>query len=446
MNIDDDIIVSIATPSGQGGIGVLRLSGSLLYSFALKLTHQLSLKPRHAKLVYFYDSIGEVLDQGLILFFPGPRSFTGEDVLEIHGHGGQVILNALLNRCVELGARLAQPGEFSKRSFLNGKIDLTQAEAIADLIDASSIQAAKSATRSLQGEFSKKIEYINQKLNNFRVKLEASIDFNEEVSDQFSSGEALDEIENDLLTLIQQTQQGRILRNGIKLVLTGAPNVGKSMLLNQLTGRETAIVADVAGTTRDVISDDILIHGLSVEVVDTAGIRDTSELVERLGIEKAKKELQTADIIIYVVDEKSTTLDPSLIQELSNTPVIIAQNKSDITGKETGGEFSMSFPFPVLNISAKTGEGIEFLKEKIIKSVNYQASEEGLLLARDRHLICLKNALSHIQEAKRKQEHQEEDLCAEEAKLAHHDLGEIIGKTLPDDLLGDIFSNFCLGK
>ncbi len=453
---NNDTIVAIATAPGRGGVGVVRLSGGDLSGFVEGLLGaDRVLKPRYAHYASFYDAEGTVLDQGLVLLFTAPNSFTGEQVLELHGHGGPVILDCLVNRCLELGARPARPGEFSERAFLNDKLDLAQAEAVADLIDASSTQAAKSAVRSLQGEFSHKIQNFVERMISLRVFVEAAIDFPEEEID-FLADEALrsqlSSLRDDLMAFLATAEQGALLRDGITLVLAGKPNAGKSSLLNALAGQETAIVTSIAGTTRDVLREKINLDGVPLNIVDTAGLRDTDDVVEQQGVIRAWNEIEKADAILYVVDaskqddESLEQLWPEYFERFSQQPhnIISIFNKQDLLKKpieevDRGGA--------AIGVSAKTGDGLLGLKQLILDSVGYQQQAEGVFSARRRHLSAINRATDLVCHGIQQLEQSNAgELLAEDLRQAQRYLSEITGDFTSDDLLGVIFSSFCIGK
>ena len=437
-----DTIVAIATASGRGGVGVIRISGKSLSSLA-NICEGLP-SPRVAKFCTFRSSQGHILDQGLALYFPAPHSFTGEDVLELHGHGGTAVMQSLLKRCVELGARLAEPGEFTKRAFLNRKIDLAQAEAIADLIDASSTAAIYSAARSLSGEFSKRINSVVETLIHTRMLIEACLDFPEEeieVVDRTAILSQLDDIETMLTSIIKRSQNSAILRDGLSVVLIGQPNVGKSSLLNQLAEEDLAIVTDVPGTTRDSVSSEISINGISLNIVDTAGLRDTHDVVEKIGIEKTWKAVNKADIALFITDvtREQSDADTSILRNLPvSLPVIRILNKIDlINANEPISDDGFM-------ISAKTGQGIDELRSKLLAVAGWHPSEEGTFLARERHLAALNSALAYVKNIS--VDSHAFELIAEELRLAQSALSTITGEFTADDLLGEIFSKFCIGK
>ncbi|MDF7670340.1 tRNA uridine-5-carboxymethylaminomethyl(34) synthesis GTPase MnmE [Orbaceae bacterium ESL0721] len=450
-----ETIVAQATAPGRGGVGILRISGSQAKQVAKAVLGELP-KPRYATYLPFLDDDGSILDEGIALFFPNPHSFTGEDVLELQGHGGPVILDLLLKRILSLpNVRLARPGEFSERAFLNDKMDLTQAEAIADLIDASSEQAAKSAISSLQGAFSKKIHQLVESLIQLRIFTEAAIDFPEEEIDFLSDGkieQALNTVIANLEEVQQTAKQGSLLREGMRVVIAGRPNAGKSSLLNALAGREAAIVTDIAGTTRDVLREHIHIDGMPLHIIDTAGLREAVDEVERIGIERAWQEIQQADRILLMVDSSTTTesdpakIWPEFIQKLPNKMAItVIRNKADLT-KESQSCHEVN-GYALINLSARTGEGVELLREHLKQVMGFTSNSEGGFLARRRHLQALEKAADHLYRGlEQLLEFQAGELLAEELRLAQESLSEITGEFTSDDLLGRIFSSFCIGK
>ncbi|SFU90303.1 tRNA uridine-5-carboxymethylaminomethyl(34) synthesis GTPase MnmE [Xenorhabdus koppenhoeferi] len=454
MNITDTIVAQ-ATPPGRGGVGILRISGRKAAEVAEVVLGKLP-KPRYADYLPFRDVDGSVLDQGIALYFPGPNSFTGEDVLELQGHGGPVILDLLLKRILTIsGVRIANPGEFSERAFLNDKLDLAQAEAIADLIDASSEQAARSAINSLQGTFSNQVHQMVEALTNLRIYVEAAIDFPDEEIDFLSDGKIetkLDEVIAELESVRSQARQGSLLREGMKVVIAGRPNAGKSSLLNALAGREAAIVTDIAGTTRDVLREHIHIDGMPLHVIDTAGLREASDEVERIGIERAWQEIEQADRVLFMVDSTTTNavepaqIWPEFMAKLSaSLPVTVIRNKTDMTGEETG--VSEISGYTLVRLSARDGKGIDLLRDHLKETMGFNSNTEGGFLARRRHLQALNTAAEHLQAG-----HQQlifarsGELLAEELRLAQQVLSEITGEFTSDDLLGRIFSSFCIGK
>ncbi|VVC76927.1 tRNA modification GTPase MnmE [Aquicella siphonis] len=442
---DSETITAQATPSGRGGIAIVRLSGSRVRDI-MRVVVGSELPPREAVFVPFRDSQGELLDEGVAIFFPGPHSFTGEDVLELQGHGGPVVVDSILQCLLSLGARLARPGEFSERAFLNGKMDLTQAESIADLIDASSRQAARSALRSLQGEFSKDIHGINEKIVQLRMFVEAAIDFTDEEIDFLadeSVSETLSAILADLDTIQHKARQGSFLREGITVVIAGEPNVGKSSLLNCLSGREMAIVTDIPGTTRDVLRESILIDGMPLHIIDTAGLRESADVIEQEGIRRAYREIENADLILYVTDASRDITQPC--PACLDKPVIIVRNKIDLKN-ETPSIQSWEGK-KMISLSVKTGEGIELFRSLIKEEAGFQPLGEGLYLARRRHLDALAKSRSHVEKGLLQlRESGSAELAAEDLRQAHLALCEITGVFTSDDLLGRIFSSFCIGK
>ncbi|MDA3977995.1 tRNA uridine-5-carboxymethylaminomethyl(34) synthesis GTPase MnmE [Gallibacterium sp. AGMB14963] len=453
--IQTETIVAQATPPGRGGIGILRVSGPLATEVAQQVLGKCP-KPRVADYLPFKDIDGTTLDQGIALFFKAPHSFTGEDVLELQGHGGQVILDLLLKRILQIhGVRLARPGEFSEQAFLNDKIDLAQAEAIADLIDASSEQAARSALKSLQGEFSHQIHQLVDQLIYLRTYVEAAIDFPDEEIDFLADGKIeslLNQIIQQVDTVQAQAKQGSLLREGMKVVIAGRPNAGKSSLLNALAGREAAIVTDIAGTTRDVLREHIHLDGMPLHIIDTAGLRAATDEVERIGIERAWQEIEQADRVLFMLDSTTTkeTLPekiwPDFMSKLpSSMPVTIIRNKADLSGEPEG--ISVENGYTTVTLSAKTQQGIQLLKDHLKESIGYQTVTEGGFLARRRHLEALNQAAEHLQLGHiQLTQFYAGELLAEELKMAQNALSEITGEFTSDDLLGNIFSSFCIGK
>lgn len=438
-----DTIAAVATPPGRGGIGVVRVSGPAVREIAQALLGRVP-APRHATLADFRGAGGEVLDQGIALFFPAPHSFTGEDVLELQGHGGPAVLQLVLERCLELGARLAEPGEFTRRAYLNDKLDLAQAEAVADLIDAASTQAAKSALRSLRGEFSREIQALVDALIDLRMLVEATLDFPEEEIDFLSAARARDKLA-DLLARVATVQararQGSLLREGLQVVLIGRPNVGKSSLLNRLAGEEVAIVTPVAGTTRDTLREEIHLDGIPLHIIDTAGLRDTADEVERLGIARTWAAVEKADLALVVMEASQglAEADSAILARLpGGLPVLRVFNKIDLTGEPARLEGDSVY------LSAKSGAGIDLLRQRLLELAGWHQTGEGVFMARTRHLRALEQARRHLEAADRNW--QALELLAEELKLAQNQLATITGEFTPDDLLGEIFSRFCIGK
>lgn len=454
-------IAAIATAPGRGAVGIVRVSGRGLEPIIEAVCGR-ALKPREATYGPFRAGDGSPIDHGLALFFPGPHSYTGEDVLELQAHGGPVVLQLLLARCLEAGAsrhvRLAEPGEFTQRAFLNDKIDLAQAEAIADLIDASTEAAARSASRSLAGEFSREVHTLRDALIHLRMLVEATLDFPEEEIDFLQQSDAqgqLDRLRAQLDTVMQRTRQGALLREGIKVVIAGQPNAGKSSLLNALAGAELAIVTPIAGTTRDVVSQAIQIEGVPVHVIDTAGLRESDDPVEKIGIERAWAQIAQADAIVFLHDV-SRRDDPDYqaadaqIQQLlagkrpASVPLIEVWNKQDLAPADA----PVSATSDVVRMSARTGEGLQALRQRLLDVAGWQASPEGVWLARERHVQALRKVQRHLEEGHLflAPEALALDLLAEELRLAQNALNEITGEFSADDLLGVIFSSFCIGK
>lgn len=448
-NIDIDTIAARATPPGRGGIAIIRISGPRVKRIMQGLLGRI-IEPRKATYLPFRDDHTEILDEGVALFFPQPHSFTGEDVLELHGHGGAVISDLLLKQIVKAGARLAQPGEFSLRAFLNDKIDLAQAEAIADLIDASSKQAARSAMRSLQGEFSKVIQDLNERIIQARMHMEAAIDFSHEDIDFISDGviaNQLKMISDDLRTIQNQAKQGSFLRDGVNAVIVGKPNVGKSSLLNRLSGKETAIVTNIPGTTRDIIRDDIILDGMPLHIMDTAGLRESEDIVETEGVRRAYHAMESADIILYMDDEDRDDIYHGIEHSnglLPNLKVddryLFIRNKIDLLNQTPSVKQS------VIALSAKTGAGVDLLIKAIKTKVGFNGEHEGVFLARRRHLEALANAQVHMETTTVQFHASSYELAAEELRRAQQALSRITGEFSADDLLGRIFSSFCIGK
>ena len=441
-----DTIVAAATPPGKGGIGIVRISGDDTHKLALAMLGKVP-QPRLATRVRIRNKSGDELDSGIALYFPGSASYTGESVLEFHGHGGPVVVASVIDAAVELGARRAEPGEFSKRAFLNGKLDLVQAEAIADLINSGTSQAARAALRSLSGSFSHAVENLQQQLVNLRLHVEAAIDFPEEEIDFLSDQDLLQKIEEcaeAFAKLRRETNIGRVLRDGLQLVIVGKPNVGKSSLLNLLSGQEAAIVTEVAGTTRDIIRERIEIDGLAVELVDTAGLREDPDGIEAEGIRRAREALKHADGVLWIQDasaREAGKLDEDIPGEI---PVIILRNKIDVTDDAPGR--SKENP-TTLNVSAKTGAGIDDLRETIRQLAGYQDLGEGAFTARRRHVDAIAFAEEHFRRGRQALEkNRAGELLAEDLRLSHEALGEVTGSLTSDDLLGRIFSEFCIGK
>ncbi|WP_323813501.1 tRNA uridine-5-carboxymethylaminomethyl(34) synthesis GTPase MnmE [Cellvibrio sp. NN19] len=450
-----DTIAAIATATGRGGVGIVRVSGPKAGLVAEQLL-QLKLQPRHAHYCDFQSRSGEVIDQGIALFFPGPNSFTGEDVLELQGHGGPVILDLLLREITQLGIRLARPGEFSERAFLNDKLDLAQAEAIADLIDATTEQAARNALHSLQGAFSKRIHELVEALIHLRIYVEASIDFPEEEIDFLSDGKVardLDGIVSKLDKVFKEARQGVLVRDGMRVVIAGRPNAGKSSLLNALSGRESAIVTSIEGTTRDVLREHIHIDGMPLHIIDTAGLRDSPDEVEQIGIQRAWQEIQQADRVLLLVDSRQSQLTnsheiwPEFVDKLQDpSKITLVRNKIDLS-EEAAGLFSSTSGDIYIGISAATGAGIDALKDHLKSIMGFSDTSESGFTARRRHLDALERAQTFLASGTAQlQGYAAGELLAEDLRHAQNALGEITGEFTPDDLLGRIFSSFCIGK
>jgi tRNA modification GTPase len=432
-----DTIAAIATPAGRGAIGIVRVSGARAPQIARQLLGRLP-APRTAARLAARDALGELLDDGLALYFPAPHSYTGEHAFEFHGHGGATVLQSVLAACVDAGARLAEPGEFTRRAFLNGKLDLAQAESVADLIDAASREAARSALRSLQGEFSAAVLALVAQLVELRALTEALLDFPDEEVETLHRDDAaarLERVRAALQDVHRKSRQGSLLRSGIHVVIAGRPNVGKSSLLNRLAGEERAIVTPIAGTTRDALREPIQIEGVPLVVIDTAGLRPSSDPVERLGIERTQRELEHADLVI-VVFEAGQPQAP-LTEVPAGTELIEVYNKLDLTP-------GFVPPAGAVAVSAKTGAGLDGLKRAILRAAGWSATGETVFLARERHLRALQRAAAHLDAAA--SESQRWELFAEELRLAQMALAGITGEFTADDLLGEIFARFCIGK
>lgn len=453
--MNQETIVAQATAPGRGGVGIIRVSGKLAKAVANQIVGKVP-PARFAEYCQFKSTDFEVIDQGIAIYFAGPNSFTGEDVLELQGHGGPILMDMLIHQILTIpGIRMANPGEFSERAFLNDKMDLTQAEAIADLIDSTSEQAARSAMHSLQGQFSKKINDLVEQVIYLRMYVEAAIDFPEEEIDFLSDGKVtadLQTIINTLATVMDEARQGSIIREGMRVVIAGRPNAGKSSLLNALAGKDAAIVTDIAGTTRDVLREHIHIDGMPLHIIDTAGLRDNADVVEQIGIERAWKEIEQADIILFMVDA-TTTVDtepehiwPEFIHKLpKNANLTVIRNKADLSG-ETIGQYEEN-QHPVISLAAKSGKGIEMLRTHLKKAMGYKGSTEGGFMARRRHINALNEAQTHLLTGQEQLEiHMAGELLAEDLRQTQLHLNEITGEFTSDDLLGKIFSSFCIGK
>ena len=439
-----DTIAAVATPAGRGGIGVVRLSGPAVRAIALAVLGTVP-SPRLATLCDFRDAQGEAIDRGIALHFPAPHSYTGEDVLELQGHGGPMVMLELVRRCIALGARMAQPGEFTRRAFLNDRMDLAQAESVADLIDAASVEAARSAARSLAGAFSERIHELSRALTNLRMHVEACIDFPEEAidpADRAQQGAQLDALRSDLARLLDEAKQGAVLREGLVVVLAGRPNVGKSSLLNRLAGEDVAIVTPLPGTTRDYVRASISIEGVPIHLVDTAGLRDTEDIVERIGVERSWSALHSAGAAVFVEDAQGAGPEDAALRARlpEGLPFARVVNKIDLAGGRPGRGEGLE---TVIRLSAKTGEGVEVLRAWLLEVAGWKPHGEGLFMARERHVRALMAARDALERAASTQAF---EIVAEELRLAHHSLGEIVGEVSADDLLGEIFSSFCIGK
>jgi tRNA modification GTPase len=446
--LSNDKIAAIATGHGYAGIGIVRISGFDLDNILIGLTGKKSLKPRIAYYSDFYNAEKEVIDSGLLVYFKTPHSFTGEDVIEVQGHGSPVVLNMLLKRCIELGCRIAQPGEFSQRAYLGGKIDLVQAESIIDLIHAESEASAKSALKSLKGTFSKHIGNINQQLIDLRMFVEATLDFPEEDIEFIANAKIKDKLtvlQNNIQKLLSNTRQGVILNNGANVAIVGRPNVGKSSLLNALANEEVAIVTDIAGTTRDIVKEKIIVDGVALNIIDTAGIRETQDVVEQIGITRALNAMQNADLCLIILDSTIgiTTADEEILESLpAKTPRLYIHNKIDLSNYSVGiNEIDGVFH---IYLSAKIRNGLDLLREAILDSIGFETNNHDVFIARTRHLESMKQAVAHINHAFENWHNLE--ILAEELRYGHTCLSEITGEFTADDLLGEIFGRFCIGK
>ncbi|WGS49929.1 tRNA uridine-5-carboxymethylaminomethyl(34) synthesis GTPase MnmE [Paraburkholderia sp. D15] len=463
LTTDSDPIVAIATAPGRGGIGVVRISfGRAAEAAAQPLMQALTgvaLAPRHASYVPFLDGGGNVLDRGIALYFPAPHSYTGEHVLELQGHGGPVVLQLVLQRCIDagraFGLRLAEPGEFTRRAFLNDKLDLAQAEAVADLIEASTEAAARSAGRSLDGAFSRDIHALVEDVITLRMLVEATLDFPEEEIDFLEAADArgkLARIRDRLAQVLREARQGALLREGLSVVLAGQPNVGKSSLLNALAGAELAIVTPIAGTTRDKVAQTIQIEGIPLHVIDTAGLRETEDEVEKIGIARTWGEIERADVVLHLLDARTgmTAEDDAIAARFPRgVPIVRVLNKTDLTGLAPAtNALDPDTELSEVRLSAKQGDGVALLRDELLRIAGWQAGAESVYLARERHLIALRAAEEHLATAAAHadQNSQALDLFAEELRLAQDQLNSITGEFSSDDLLGVIFSRFCIGK
>lgn len=447
FNLNSDTIAAIATPSGNGGVGIIRISGSAVTDIAKKISNK-PLIPRRAIFTAFRDHDQTIIDTGIMLYFPAPASFTGENILELQAHGGMVVMNMLLRRVLKLGARHANPGEFSERAFINGKMDLYQAEAIADLINSTTERSARSAQKSLQGEFSRKIDLLLEDLIELRAYVEAAIDFVEEEIDFLADGiveKRLQEVLRRINEILQTAQQGRLLRDGMNVVIAGKPNAGKSSLLNALAGHEAAIVTEIAGTTRDILKEHIQIDGMPIHIIDTAGIRTSENQIEREGIRRAFEEINKADVILLLIDVCAPETDEFSQVFPASSKITKVYNKIDLLGIEP--KIKITNQETQLYLSIKTAQGLDLLKQHLKQIAGYNDQSENVFIARSRHLIALQKAQSNVQKALQQlRTDQAGELVAEDLKQAQKALSEITGEFTSDDLLGEIFSSFCIGK
>lgn len=441
----NDTIVAPATPPGRGGIAVVRISGPRVIGIAPELVGALP-QPREACLSDFRNSEGGLIDRGLALYFEAPHSYTGEEVLELHAHGSPIVVEILVRRCLELGCRLARPGEFSERAFLSGRLDLAQAEAVADLIESSTESAARSALRSLQGEFSKRVHQLVDNLTDLRVFIEAAIDFPDEEIDFLAGNEVtkkLSSLRDEFVDLKGAVRQGKLLRDGLRVVLTGAPNAGKSSLLNLLSREQRAIVSDIPGTTRDVLEQHLELGGLPIVLIDTAGIRESDNWIEAEGVRRAREAQKTADLVVLVKDSAQINEDQitNADIELPDAPLLTVHNKIDLSGHPGGRHGNSVF------LSALTGEGLEHLVDYLKEVAGYRETDSSQFIARQRHIDSIDRARSHLDEGiTQLEDNQAAEILAEELRLAQQALGEITGEVTSDELLGHIFSSFCIGK
>jgi tRNA modification GTPase len=442
-----DTIAAIATPPGNGGVGIIRISGTLVPEIAKHLINK-SLIPRLAQYSSFTDEDGSVIDSGITLYFPSPASYTGEDVLELQGHGGSVVLDMLLRRVLSLGARLANPGEFTERAFLNNKLDLAQAEAVADLIESSTEQSVRSAQKSMQGVFSVQVNELVEELTELRTYVEAAIDFVDEEIDFLTDGvveNRMVQILNRIEQIQKTAQQGRLLRDGMTVVLAGKPNAGKSSLLNALAGHEAAIVTDIAGTTRDVLKERIQLDGMPLHIIDTAGLRESDNAIEQEGIRRAHQEIKNADKILLLIDAREPDVESILKALPPDSNITQVYNKIDLLGLEP--EIKQTELGAQIYLSIKTGEGMELLKQHLKQSVGFNEATDNVFIARRRHIEALNKGHGFVESAlSQLRSSQAGELVAEDLRQAQNSLGEITGKFTSDDLLGKIFSSFCIGK
>jgi tRNA modification GTPase len=445
-----ETIAAIATPPGRGGVGIVRVSGAAVARIAAALLGRLP-QVRRAELHDFRDADGALIDTGLVLYFAAPASFTGEPVLELHGHGGPVVLDLLLQRVLSLGARPARPGEFSRRAFLNNKLDLIQAEAIADLIESDTAQAARAAIRSLQGAFSRRVHALAEGLTELRIYIEAAIDFPDEEIDWLADArlqQMLQSLQQDLADIRSRAHQGQLLRDGMTLVIAGRPNAGKSSLLNALAGSDAAIVTAIPGTTRDVLREHIQLDGMPLHVIDTAGLHDSDDPVEQLGMARARKAMESADRLLLIIDDQAgySDADAAILDDLpAGVPHTVVYNKIDLTGRQPGPVVTETAPG--IALSVQTGDGMDALRAHLKHCVGFGEQVEGNFSARRRHLDALQRVEQHLIAGVRQlADQQAGELLAEELRLAQQELGDITGTVSSDDLLGRIFSSFCIGK
>lgn len=444
-----DTIAAIATPPGKGGIGVIRVSGPRAPAICRELFGTI-LPARHAQLLPFSDADGTVLDRGIALYFPAPHSYTGEHVLELQAHGGPVLLELLLDRVLKLDARMARPGEFTERAFLNDKLDLTQAEAVIDLIESSTAQAARAAARSLEGAFSGTVTALQQHLTELRTYIEAALDFPDEEIDFLSDAELQQRMEQaraQIHRVLDSLRVGRLLKDGLSIVILGSPNAGKSSLLNALAGRDTAIVTEIAGTTRDVLREHIHIDGMPLHIIDTAGLRESGDAIEQEGVRRAWKEVEQADRVLLIVDDGKglTGSEDGIIRAMpDDTPLDIIFNKIDLSGHAPGIEQTDQVTH--LWLSVKTGDGMQNLTEHLKQVAGYSQTAENTVIARQRHVAALEKVKKHLDTAAQHLADKAGELAAEELRLAQQALSELTGEYGSEDLLGDIFSSFCIGK
>ncbi len=441
-----DSIAAIATPPGRGGVGIVRISGPLSSKVARIMTGR-QLSPRHAYFGPFLDQDSRVIDEGLAIYFQSPQSYTGEDVLELQGHGGPVVLDMILRRVLELGCRIAKPGEFTERAFLNDKIDLAQAEAVSDLIESGSVHAAKAALLSLQGVLSDKIHHLRRQLVDVRVYIESALDFAEEEIDFLSDLELqqrLQDLQRSFKEIESQAKQGRLLKEGMRVVIAGKPNVGKSSLLNALTGNDSAIVTDVPGTTRDILSEQIHIDGMPLHVIDTAGLRESEDPVEKEGMRRAHAQIKAADRVLLVLDSDKDPVHRPLWVD-AQIPVVFVINKIDLSHNEAS--FRQLEQGVCIGLSAKTGLGISLLKSHLKDTMGFESDTEGTFIARRRHLDALRRAKQCVDRGlDQLRTAGAGELCAEEMRYAQEAINEITGEFSSHDLLGEIFERFCIGK